>query len=364
LDDGGRDGARILLAMSGGVDSGVAAVKLKDEGYEVIGLTMKNYCYGDVAVPDKSCCSLEAIDDARGVCDRFGIRHMVVSTEEIFGREVYDDFISEYARGRTPNPCVRCNSIVRFSTLIEYARRLDIDYIATGHYARIFRSSNDRLYLARSKHLAKDQSYFLSGLKHDDLTRVVFPLGDYEKEEVREAARSAELDIADKPESMEVCFMPDGTLGEFLEGKVPVSPGDVENTNGEVLGRHKGLAMYTVGQRRGFGISAPNPLYVIRLDIDRNVLIVGTVDELATHDLNCNLNWIDDAAAENPNSLKAQIRYRQSGQEVDRLSVNDGVAHVHFSQPQRAIAPGQTVAFYDGDVVVGSGVIDNPAATG
>ena len=355
--DDERRGKRVLLAMSGGVDSAVSAVKLTEAGYTVIGLTMKNYCYGDAEVPDRSCCSIEAIDDARSSCESAGIRHMVVNTEETFGKEVYQDFLNEYREGRTPNPCVRCNSIVRFSTLLEYADQLDADYVATGHYARVFQADNDRLYLARPRYLPKDQSYFLSGLKHEDLGRVIFPLGEHEKQEVRDSARNAGLDVAEKPESQEVCFMPDGTLREFLDGKVDLTPGDIETVDGSVVGRHEGLASYTVGQRRGVGVSVGKPIYVVRLDKERNVLVVGEDESLHELKLTCRLNWIDHEHVAARPELVAQIRSRSAAEPVSGIEVDGDFAHVTFHSEQRAIAPGQTIAFYDGDVVVGSGVI-------
>jgi tRNA-specific 2-thiouridylase len=302
------------------------------------------------------------MDDARGVCDRLDIGHMVVNTEEIFGREVYDDFLSEYQASRTPNPCVRCNTVVRFGALVEYADRLDIEYVATGHYARVFRSDADRLYLARSKYPAKDQSYFLSGLRHDDLERVLLPLGGFRKSDVREKAREAGLSVDEKPESQEVCFVPDGTLIDFLQGKIPLTPGPIEGTHGNVIGRHRGLEAYTVGQRRGLGVAVGKPLYVVRLDRERNVLVVGEDSALYSSELTCRINWIDDVCLDESAGLSAQIRSRSAAGSVERVLVEDGAARVTFTAPQRAIAPGQTVAFYQGDVVVGSGVIETAGA--
>jgi tRNA-specific 2-thiouridylase len=348
----------VLLAMSGGVDSATSAVLLAKAGLRVTGLTMKNYCYGGEDAPERSCCSLEAIDDARGVCDRLGISHTVVDTEEIFGREVYDNFLAEYRRFRTPNPCVRCNSIVRFDTLIDAADRLGFDFVATGHYARVFRAGNGGWYLARAAHRDKDQSYFLSGLSTGYLERVLFPLGELKKPEVRETAREAGLDVAGKPESQEVCFIPDGTLGEFLRDRIPLEPGDIVDLDGNVLGRHQGLGMYTVGQRRGLGVSAPEPLYVVRLDPARNELVVGADADLFESRLLCRLVWLDRAQVD-AGGVTAQVRSRSAAAPVESVEIDGDTARIRFVEPQRAIAPGQTVAFYRGDIVDGSGVIES-----
>ena len=362
-EERGKAGSRVLLAMSGGVDSAASAALLQRAGYDVVGLTMRNYCYGEAAgsssVPERSCCSLEAIDDARSVCARLDIPHMIADTEDIFGREVYDDFLAEYARARTPNPCVRCNSIVRFQILDEYAVKTGADCVATGHYARVFRSDAGRYHVAAALHAEKDQSYFLSGLRYEALERVLFPLGDLRKPEVRDTARDAGLTVAEKPESQEVCFIPEGSLRGFLEGKIPMTPGDIEDAAGKVVGTHAGLGAYTVGQRRGLGVSAGSPLYVVRLDEERNVVIVGSDSDLFEKNLICRLHWFDEAVAAG-GGIAAKTRSRSPAAPVERVSVDGGFAEVVFETPQRAIAPGQTVAFYHGDVVVGSGVIDTP----
>ena len=356
-----RRGAHVLLAMSGGVDSGVSALALAGAGYRVVGLTMKNYCYGDAGAPERSCCSLEAIDDARAVCKNAGIRHMVVNTEEIFGREVYRNFLDEYRFGRTPNPCVRCNSIVRFQTLVEWAEKLGFDMVATGHYARVFRSGAGRLYVARSTSRAKDQSYFLSALDPSVLDRVLFPLGDREKSDVRDDARRAGLAVADKPDSQDVCFVSSRTLRDFLDGKVPLEEGDIVTTAGEVVGRHDGAATYTVGQRRGLGVATGRPQYVVSVDAGRNVVVVGDEPDLMQRELAFRVAWADHDAAHQASAsgtLRAQIRSRHEADRAESVSFNGTHARVIFADPQRAIAPGQTVALYDGDIVVGAGVIE------
>lgn len=353
-EDGG-----VLIAMSGGVDSAVAALLVREAGLRAVGLTMKNYCYGDADVPDRSCCSVEAINDARRECDRLGIPHVVVDAEELFTREVIDNFISEYENARTPNPCVRCNSIVRFKTLFDYADRLGIDYVATGHYARIFETDSGTRYLARSSNRDKDQSYFLSGVRDDVLNRIVFPLGDYTKGAVREIAGSASMAVATKKESQEVCFVPDGTLRSFLESRgVSLERGRIENVEGDALGSHEGLAAYTVGQRRHLGIATGAPQYVVELNRERNVVVVGGAEKLLTRELTCRLTWIDPNILHDSSGVTAQIRYRHEGSEIHSMSVDGAQCRVVFAEDQRALSPGQTVVFYQGELVVGSGVIE------
>jgi tRNA-specific 2-thiouridylase len=291
------------------------------------------------------------------VGQRLGIRHLVVSTEELFGREVYDNFLDEYRRGRTPNPCVRCNSIVRFDTLVEWADRMGFEYLATGHYARVFRSETGRHYIARAVSRVKDQSYFLSALQPSVLDRVLFPLGEREKDAVRERARDGGLRVADKPDSQEVCFMGTRSLREFLGGKVDMRPGEVTSLAGEVVGRHDGLSTYTVGQRRGLGIAAGRPQYVVALDAVRNTVVLGDEADLYHREVSCEVAWIDEPAARAAVPLSAQIRSRHRAEALTAWSLADGRARAVFGTAQRAVAPGQTIAFYDGEVVVGAGVI-------
>ncbi len=351
--------ASVLVAMSGGVDSSVAALVLAGAGLRATGLTTKNYCYGDADVPERVCCSVEAIHDARRECSRLGMPHVVADTEELFAREVIGNFVSEYDEARTPNPCVRCNTIVRFRTLLDCAAKRGIDFVATGHYARVFEREDGSRFVARAVHREKDQSYFLSGIRGETLDRVLFPIGELTKDAVRDLARNASMAVAEKPESQEVCFVPDGGIKPFLESRgVRFEPGRIENTRGELIGEHAGLCAYTVGQRRHLGVAAGAPQYVVRLDRKRNILVLGGPDDLLERELSCHLEWLDPSALENVREITAQIRYRHAPAPVARLRIEGSRGRVEFETPQRAICPGQTVVFYRGDIVVGSGVID------
>jgi tRNA-specific 2-thiouridylase len=351
----------VLVAMSGGVDSAVTALLLSRAGFKAVGFTMKNFCYGGGSVPDRSCCSIEAVEDARRECDRIGIPHRVADVERFFAREVIDNFVSEYRGARTPNPCARCNTIVRFRTLIEQADRFGIEYIATGHYARVFAREDGRRFVARAVSRPKDQSYFLSGVRGEILERILFPLGSLAKDEVREEARGASMAVADKAESQEVCFVPDGGIRAFLEKRgVAFAPGNIENTKGEVIGIHTGVGEFTIGQRRHVGVATGEPQYVVRIDGPRNVLVVGSAEDLLARAVSCAIEWLDPSVTGDARGLEAQIRYRHAGAAVASVTALGERARIEFERPQRAVCPGQTIALYRGDIVVGSGVIDGP----
>ncbi len=349
----------VVVAMSGGVDSAASAMLLRDAGFRVVGLTMKNFCFGDAQPPERSCCSVEAIEDARRVCDKLDIAHRIVDVEEDFTRDVIENFVSEYARARTPNPCVRCNADVRFRALLDYADRNGIRYIATGHYARVVRMNDGRLRIARAAHAEKDQSYFLSPV-HDAsiLGRVLFPLGRLVKGDVRSLVSERGLFVGGKPDSQEVCFTAGGSLKSFLSGRLELVPGAIENTDGEVIGKHDGLALYTIGQRRKLGVALGTPQYVVQLDYHRNVLLVGGEEDLYREELTCVLCWLDETAARS-GTLYAQIRSRHRAAPVREIDASAERCRVVFEQPQRAICPGQTIAFYKDDHVIGSGIIES-----
>ena len=348
--------------MSGGVDSSVAAAILSRQGFEVVGVTMKVWDdAGADEKPAKRCCSLADVEDARRICARLKIPHYVSNAKAAFRKHVVDPFCDEYLSGRTPNPCVVCNTEIKFRLMLRKARSLDADTIATGHYARIERDEKSgRFLLLKGRDPAKDQSYFLHELTQRQLEHIIFPLGELTKTQVRRKARELGLAVAEKPESQEICFVTGGDYRKLLEQMTPegLKPGPIVDLDGKELGRHKGIAYYTVGQRRGLGVSHPRPLYVVGFDIGKSAVIVGTSERLWSDELVAEkVNWISIKKLREPLQVKARIRYKHEESPATISPLDDGAVRVRFDKPQRAIAPGQSVVFYNGDVVVGGGMI-------
>jgi len=353
---------RILVAMSGGVDSSVAAALLVQQGYDVVGATMKTFCYSGGEAHSKTCCGLDGITDARRVSDALGIPHYVFDVEEDFKRDVIDDFVSEYARGRTPNPCVRCNSNTKFKDLMERGRLLGCDGIASGHYVRIDHKDASAPALYRGVDTSKDQSYFLWGLPIEMLPRLHFPLGDLTKPQVREQARELGLVTADKPESQEICFVPTGDYRDLLEKRLEtrhpaLEPGLIVTRDGEVLGEHTGYANFTIGQRKGLGGGFGQPLYVIEIRADSREVIVGPAQECASQGVEIGeVNWLATPPPEH-SPIRVQIRYRATAVPAT-LHSTEGRVILAFDEVQRAVTPGQSAVFYQGERVLGGGRIE------
>lgn len=353
---------RVVVAMSGGVDSSVAAALLLEEGYEVIGITMQLWSQADERTPG-GCCSLETIQDARQVAERLGIPFYVVNFRDVFEKKVIDYFTAEYLQGRTPNPCIACNRHIKFAALLEKALALEADYLATGHYARVLYSPERQRYLLlKGEDERKDQSYVLYGLTQEQLAHTLFPLARYTKEEIRAKAAALHLKVADKPESQEICFVPDNNYKNFIRARLGTQafpPGDFVNLQGEVLGRHRGLPFYTVGQRKGLGLALGYPAYVVALDPAQNRVVVGREDEVFQPGLYAKEhNFIAIPALTEAMEVQAKIRYSAVPAAAVITPLADGRVRVIFAKPQRAATPGQAVVYYLGDLVVGGGTIE------
>ena len=352
----------VLVAMSGGVDSSVAAALLVEQGHRVVGVTMKTFCYSETGAQGKSCCGLDGIMDARRVAERLGIPHYVFDVEKEFTRDVIDDFVSEYAAGRTPNPCVRCNGNTKFRDLLRRGRMLGCDAIATGHYARMGVDEGGRAVLLRGMDAKKDQSYFLWALPPEMLPQLLFPLGELTKPQVRQRARELGLETAEKPESMEICFVPTGNYVDVLEKRLgaehpALAPGRMVTSSGEVVGEHGGYARYTVGQRKGLGGGRGLPLYVIGTRPDTREVVVGGAEELERREVEIGeLNWLAPRPLPG-DPVQVQVRHRAPAVSACVESVADGVVRLALEQPQRAVTPGQSAVMFRGDVVLGGGRI-------
>ena len=343
---------QVAVAMSGGVDSSVTAAILKEKCYRVFGITMLLYPeYGN-----------KEAWNAKKIAEDLGIPHHTVDFRKLFEQKVITPFCNEYQQGRTPNPCVCCNNHIKFDALLKKARELGADFMATGHYARV-EASTDGYRLLKGVDHSKDQSYFLYTLGQKQLQYLLLPMGTLYKSKAKRMAR--ELGLADiiKPESQDVCFIPDSGYSSFISKRISSPPGDIIDTDGKILGRHRGLAYYTVGQRQGLGLASNKRLYVIRPSTDGNRLVAGSQEHLFTSNLSANqLSWVSGQAPDETANITAKIRYRSPEVEVS-LSINKGTAEVQFAQPQRAVTPGQSIVFYRGKVVLGGGVIETPKLT-
>ena len=353
---------RIVVAMSGGVDSSVAAALLAEQGHDVVGLSMQLYAQGDTAAGHfGSCCTLDDLNDARRVAHAVGFPHYILNFERQFQETVISNFVSEYASGRTPLPCAHCNSDLKFATLLDRARGLGAEHVATGHYARVARDSEGRWLLKRSVDREKDQSYFLFSLTQDQLASAVFPVGSLTKTQVRDEARRLALQVADKPDSQEICFVPDGDYASFVAGSAPhvARSGAIVDERGRRIGDHAGIHRFTVGQRKGLGVSTPAPLYVLRIDADSGDVTVGPRSSLDRTTLAAShVNWVGVNAPMSWMPVAAQIRHRHVPASGRVRALENARAEFVFDTPQPAITPGQAVVFYDGDAVVGGGWID------
>lgn len=357
-----RRASKILVAMSGGVDSSVVAAMLKEQGHDVIGVFMHFWAepgieadYGE----KNKCCSLESFNDARRVAQKMNFPIYTMNLDEKFKKEVVDEFLASYSRGETPNPCVTCNKSIKFDPLIRKADELGADFIATGHYAKIV-GNNGRYELHNAEDKTKDQTYFLYTLNQTKLSRVIFPLSDMTKPRVRALAKKYGLEVAEKRESQEICFVPEKSHNDFLKRHIKLTPGKIMTMDGVVLGEHQGLALYTLGQRKGLEIGGTGPYYAAKLDYKTNILyVVNSVNDVALFNDNLyatNLSWVAGYEPALPLNCQAQIRYHHEAVEA-AISEDENGLRVDFVEPQRAIAKGQSVVFYQNGQVLGGGII-------
>ena len=356
---------RVLVAMSGGVDSSVAAVMLHEQGYEVIGLTMKTWDYASSggSTKETGCCSLDSINDARALAVSFGFPHYILDIRSEFGDSVIDNFVEEYLAGRTPNPCVLCNTHIKWEALLKRANKLDCEFIATGHYANIRLQDNGRYVISKGRDTHKDQSYVLWGVSQENLARTQFPLGSYTKAEIRQlAAGMGQLELANKSESYEICFVPDNDYRSFLRHRVEdiddrIGPGNFILTDGTVVGQHQGYPYYTVGQRKGLGIALGRPIFVTEIMPESNTVVLGDEHELQRHEAFVrNVNLVKYASIDQPMEAITKIRYKDAGM-TSTIVQQDGTMKVDFHHAVKGIAPGQSAVFYEGDDLLGGGFL-------
>ena len=354
---------KVVVGMSGGVDSSVAAFLLKEQGYDVIGVTMQ--IWQDEAEEEKSaeggCCGLTAVDDARRVAEKLNIPYYVMNFKQEFKKQVMDYFVAEYLRGHTPNPCIVCNRYVTWEALLKRSLEIGADYIATGHYARIDRLPNGRFAIRNSVTASKDQTYALYSLTQEQLSRTLMPVGEFAKDEIRKIALEAGLPVANKPDSQEICFIPDDDYAGFIEreaGSAVPGPGNFVDKDGKVLGRHKGITHYTIGQRKGLEIAMGRRVFVTEIRPETAEVVLGENEDVFTDRVLCDrVNFMSVADVTEPTRVKAKIRYNHQGEYCVLEKQADGSVLCRFEKPVRASTPGQAVVFYDGEYVLGGGTI-------
>lgn len=356
---------KVVIGMSGGVDSSVAAYLLKEAGYEVIGVTMQIWqdetCY--VQEESGGCCGLSAVDDARRVANSLDIPYYVMNFKNEFKENVMDYFIDEYLVGRTPNPCIACNRYVKWESLLKRSLDIGADYIATGHYARVVKLDNGRYTLMKSATADKDQTYALYNLTQYQLEHTLMPVGEYTKDQIRDLANKIDLPVANKPDSQEICFIPDNDYASFIKNNTDMllQEGNFVNTKGEVIGTHKGIVHYTVGQRKGLNLSMGHPVFVVEIRPKTNEVVIGENQDVFSSKLYADkLNFMSISDLENDMSVEAKIRYSHKGAKAVIRKIEEDLLECVFEEPQRAITPGQAVVFYQGDYVVGGGTIIGP----
>ena len=354
--------SKVVIGMSGGVDSSVAAYLLKEAGYDVIGVTMQIWQDEDTCTIEENggCCGLSAVDDARRVADVLGIPYYVMNFKKEFQTNVMDYFAKEYLEGRTPNPCIACNRYVKWESLLQRSLSIGAEFIATGHYARVVQLENGRYTLKKSATAAKDQTYALYNLNQEQLSHTIMPVGEYTKDEIREIAAKINLPVANKPDSQEICFVPDNDYAKFITEYTnkELPEGNFVTLDGKIVGRHKGITHYTVGQRKGLNLALGYPVFVVEIRPETNEVVIGTGEDVFSLKLYANhLNFMSIADLEGDMRVDAKIRYSHKGSPCIIRKIDDDVVECVFEEPQRAITPGQAVVFYDGDYVVGGGTI-------